>query len=148
MYHFCAHYIYGKKMIPSKFPSFFSVFQHNSPSSDDSSDYSHDSDMERTERPHKKSSSSSYRDYDSSFSQVGSLKLIPHVFIEVTFQKYNYKQCGFGSLGLSQCLFSWISGSSSSSHLPEEIPRCKAGSVVENKPETNFFSIRQQIKVS
>jgi len=49
---------------------FSSFFQHNSPSSDDSSDYSHDSDIERTERPHKKSSSSSYRDYDSSFSQV------------------------------------------------------------------------------
>uniref|UniRef100_A0A8C4IY21 Uncharacterized protein n=1 Tax=Dromaius novaehollandiae TaxID=8790 RepID=A0A8C4IY21_DRONO len=46
--------------------------KHNSPSSDDSSDYSHDSDIERTERPHKKSSSS-YRDYDSSFSQHGHL---------------------------------------------------------------------------
>ncbi|KAJ7414327.1 Zinc finger CCCH domain-containing protein 6 [Willisornis vidua] len=48
-------------------------FQHNSPSSDDSSDYSHDSDLERPERPHKKSSSSSYRDYDSSFSQHGHM---------------------------------------------------------------------------
>lgn len=48
----------------------FFFLQHNSPSSDDSSDYSHDSDIERTERSHKKSSSSSYRDYDSSFSQV------------------------------------------------------------------------------
>lgn len=100
--------------------------------------------MERTERPHKKSSSSSYRDYDSSFSQVGSLKLILHVFVEVTFQKYKYKQHWFASLAPSQCPFSRISGSSSSSHLPEEIPRCKAGSVVGNKSDISFSSIRQQ----
>ncbi|XP_020843173.1 zinc finger CCCH domain-containing protein 6 isoform X1 [Phascolarctos cinereus] len=46
--------------------------KHNSPSSDDSSDYSLDSDVEHTERSHKKGSSS-YRDYDSSFHQHGHL---------------------------------------------------------------------------
>ncbi|XP_019399636.1 PREDICTED: zinc finger CCCH domain-containing protein 6 [Crocodylus porosus] len=46
--------------------------KHNSPSSDDSSDYSLDSDIERTERSHKKGSSL-YRDYDSSFLQHGHL---------------------------------------------------------------------------
>ncbi|KAH0622806.1 hypothetical protein JD844_025488 [Phrynosoma platyrhinos] len=40
--------------------------KHNSPSSDDSSDYSIDSEAEHSERPHKKGSSF-YRDYDSSF---------------------------------------------------------------------------------
>ncbi|XP_042294474.1 LOW QUALITY PROTEIN: zinc finger CCCH domain-containing protein 6 [Sceloporus undulatus] len=40
--------------------------KHNSPSSDDSSDYSIDSEAERSERPHKKGSSF-YREYDSSF---------------------------------------------------------------------------------
>lgn len=45
------------------------VFQHNSPSSDDSSDYSIESDAERSERLHKKGGSF-YRDYDSSFLQV------------------------------------------------------------------------------
>ncbi|EMP36559.1 Zinc finger CCCH domain-containing protein 6 [Chelonia mydas] len=46
--------------------------KHNSPSSDDSSDYSLDSDIERTERPHKKGVGL-YRDYDSSFLQHGHL---------------------------------------------------------------------------
>ncbi|XP_029450123.1 zinc finger CCCH domain-containing protein 6 isoform X1 [Rhinatrema bivittatum] len=46
------------------------VLQHNSPSSDNSSDYSFDSDIEHTERSHKKGSSS-YRDYDTLFSQHG-----------------------------------------------------------------------------
>ncbi|XP_038619915.1 zinc finger CCCH domain-containing protein 6 isoform X1 [Tachyglossus aculeatus] len=46
--------------------------KHNSPSSDDSSDYSIDSDIEHTERSHKKGSST-YRDYDSSFMQHGHL---------------------------------------------------------------------------
>lgn len=49
------------------------VFQHNSPSSDDSSDYSIESDAERSERPHKKGGGF-YRDYDSSFLQVQFLR--------------------------------------------------------------------------
>ncbi|XP_072844989.2 zinc finger CCCH domain-containing protein 6 [Pogona vitticeps] len=44
--------------------------KHNSPSSGDSSDYSIDSEAERTERSHKKGSSY-YRDYESSFLQHG-----------------------------------------------------------------------------
>uniref|UniRef100_A0A8D0HG05 Uncharacterized protein n=1 Tax=Sphenodon punctatus TaxID=8508 RepID=A0A8D0HG05_SPHPU len=46
--------------------------KHNSPSSDDSSDFSIDSDVEHTERSHKKGGSL-YRDYDSSFLQHGHL---------------------------------------------------------------------------
>jgi len=46
--------------------------KHNSPSSDDSSDYSLDSDVEHTESSHKKRASF-YRDYDIPFSQHGHL---------------------------------------------------------------------------
>nr|XP_028580751.1 zinc finger CCCH domain-containing protein 6 isoform X1 [Podarcis muralis] len=46
--------------------------KHNSPSSNDSSDYSIDSDAERTERSHKKGSGF-YRDYESSFIQHGHI---------------------------------------------------------------------------
>ncbi|XP_053169452.1 zinc finger CCCH domain-containing protein 6 [Hemicordylus capensis] len=46
--------------------------KHNSPSSDDSSDYSLDSDVERTERSHKKGAGF-YRDYESSFLQHGHI---------------------------------------------------------------------------
>ncbi|KAL7987278.1 hypothetical protein Chor_006197, partial [Crotalus horridus] len=46
--------------------------KHNSPSSDDSSDYSIDSDAERTERSHKKGAGF-YRDYESSFLQHGHI---------------------------------------------------------------------------
>ncbi|XP_062979995.1 zinc finger CCCH domain-containing protein 6 [Elgaria multicarinata webbii] len=46
--------------------------KHNSPSSDDSSDYSIDSDAERSERPHKKGAGF-YRDYESSFLQHGHI---------------------------------------------------------------------------
>ncbi|XP_023573182.1 zinc finger CCCH domain-containing protein 6 isoform X2 [Octodon degus] len=44
--------------------------KHNSPSSDDSSDYSLDSDVEHTESSHKKRTGF-YRDYDIPFSQHG-----------------------------------------------------------------------------
>ncbi|XP_022376228.1 zinc finger CCCH domain-containing protein 6 isoform X2 [Enhydra lutris kenyoni] len=46
--------------------------KHNSPSSDDSSDYSLDSDVEHTESSHKKRAGF-YRDYDIPFSQHGHL---------------------------------------------------------------------------
>ncbi|XP_039087706.1 zinc finger CCCH domain-containing protein 6 [Hyaena hyaena] len=46
--------------------------KHNSPSSDDSSDYSLDSDVEHTESSHKKRTGF-YRDYDIPFSQHGHL---------------------------------------------------------------------------
>ncbi|XP_060043315.1 zinc finger CCCH domain-containing protein 6 isoform X2 [Erinaceus europaeus] len=46
--------------------------KHNSPSSDDSSDYSLDSDVEHSESYHKKRSGS-YRDYDIPFSQHGHI---------------------------------------------------------------------------
>uniref|UniRef100_A0A8D0C9D5 Zinc finger CCCH-type containing 6 n=1 Tax=Salvator merianae TaxID=96440 RepID=A0A8D0C9D5_SALMN len=46
--------------------------KHNSPSSGDSSDYSIDSDAERTERSHKKGGGF-YRDYESSFLQHGHI---------------------------------------------------------------------------
>ncbi|KAJ6667000.1 hypothetical protein lerEdw1_019002 [Lerista edwardsae] len=46
--------------------------KHNSPSSEDSSDYSMDSDVERSERSHKKGGGF-YRDYESSFLQHGHI---------------------------------------------------------------------------
>lgn len=46
--------------------------KHNSPSGDDSSDYSLDSDVERMESSYKKRSSF-YRDYDTPFSQHGHI---------------------------------------------------------------------------
>uniref|UniRef100_H0V0V9 Zinc finger CCCH-type containing 6 n=1 Tax=Cavia porcellus TaxID=10141 RepID=H0V0V9_CAVPO len=46
--------------------------KHNSPSSDDSSDYSLDSDVEHTESSHKKRTGF-YRDYDIPFSQHGHI---------------------------------------------------------------------------
>uniref|UniRef100_A0A8C6HGV1 Zinc finger CCCH type containing 6 n=1 Tax=Mus spicilegus TaxID=10103 RepID=A0A8C6HGV1_MUSSI len=49
--------------------------KHNSPSGDDSSDYSLDSDVERMQSSRKKRTSS-YRDYDAPFSQNSAITVV------------------------------------------------------------------------